>query len=171
MTLASHVGHAARVPALLALVWLAGDPRRQARYEIHTSEVTGPWPAALELVAVGVAFMIVALWEPGGVVGHPAAADQPSALRATLQGGDGAERRARIPWPFPRRPTVPRGMAGAGDPAAAGGAVAEHAIPRRVRRAEHIRAVATARVAETLGNVGPAVLSQVRDTLATLLDI
>lgn len=62
MRLASHVGHAVRVPALLALVWLAGDPRRQALYEIHTSEVTGPWPAALELVAVGVAFMIVALW-------------------------------------------------------------------------------------------------------------
>lgn len=62
MTLASHVGHAARVPVLLALVWLAGDPRRQALYEMRTSEVTGPWPAALELVAVGVAFMIVALW-------------------------------------------------------------------------------------------------------------
>lgn len=36
---------------------------------------------------------------------------------------------------------------------------------------QHIRAVATARIQATHGNVGPMILAQVRDTLATLLDL
>ncbi len=36
---------------------------------------------------------------------------------------------------------------------------------------QHIRAVATARVTDTLGNVGTVVLSQVRETVAVLLDL
>ncbi len=36
---------------------------------------------------------------------------------------------------------------------------------------QHIRAVATSRVSRTLGNVGTVVLTQVRDTLAVLLDL
>jgi mRNA interferase MazF len=36
---------------------------------------------------------------------------------------------------------------------------------------QHIRAVATARVIETLGNVGGAMLAQIRETLAVLLDL
>jgi mRNA interferase MazF len=35
---------------------------------------------------------------------------------------------------------------------------------------QHIRAIAHRRVRERLGNVGPAALAQVRDTLAILLD-
>ena len=36
---------------------------------------------------------------------------------------------------------------------------------------QHIRAVATIRIDETVGNVGPLALSQIRDTLAVLLDL
>lgn len=36
---------------------------------------------------------------------------------------------------------------------------------------QHIRAVATSRIDETVGNVGPRALSQIRDTLAVLLDL
>ncbi|HWB70582.1 MAG TPA: type II toxin-antitoxin system PemK/MazF family toxin [Egibacteraceae bacterium] len=36
---------------------------------------------------------------------------------------------------------------------------------------QHIRAVATERVTETLGNVGAVTLSQIRETLAVLLDL
>lgn len=36
---------------------------------------------------------------------------------------------------------------------------------------QHVRGVATARVRGTVGNVGPVVLAQVRETLAVLLDL
>ena len=36
---------------------------------------------------------------------------------------------------------------------------------------QHIRAIATNRVLEHRGNVGPVILAQVRDTLAVLLDL
>lgn len=36
---------------------------------------------------------------------------------------------------------------------------------------QHIRAVATSRVNDTIGNVGNVVLTQVRETLAVLLDL
>lgn len=36
---------------------------------------------------------------------------------------------------------------------------------------QHIRAVAAQRIDRTLGNVGPVLLGQVRDTIATLLDL
>lgn len=36
---------------------------------------------------------------------------------------------------------------------------------------QHIRAVAAQRIDHTLGNVGPVLLVQVRDTIATLLDL
>jgi mRNA interferase MazF len=36
---------------------------------------------------------------------------------------------------------------------------------------QHIRAVATERVTETMGNVGGAVLTQIRETIAVLLDL
>jgi mRNA interferase MazF len=36
---------------------------------------------------------------------------------------------------------------------------------------QHIRAIATARVTRSVGNVGPACLAQIRDTLAMLLDL
>jgi mRNA interferase MazF len=36
---------------------------------------------------------------------------------------------------------------------------------------QHVRAVAAERVTETLGNVGEVVLSQIRETLAVLLDL
>lgn len=35
---------------------------------------------------------------------------------------------------------------------------------------QHVRGVSTARVSAVLGNVGPAILAQVRETLAVLLD-
>jgi mRNA interferase MazF len=48
----------------------------------------------------------------------------------------------------------------------------EHNGLRAVSSAQcqHIRSVATARVAEQLGNVGPVVLRQVRDTVALIID-
>lgn len=36
---------------------------------------------------------------------------------------------------------------------------------------QHVRAVATVRARQTLGNVGPLALAQVRDTLGALLDL
>jgi mRNA interferase MazF len=36
---------------------------------------------------------------------------------------------------------------------------------------QHIRAVATSRIAEVRGNVGPTVLAQVRDTIGVILDL
>lgn len=36
---------------------------------------------------------------------------------------------------------------------------------------QHIRAVATSRIDESVGNVGPLALSQIRDTLGVLLDL
>lgn len=36
---------------------------------------------------------------------------------------------------------------------------------------QHIRAVATGRIQESVGNVGPIALSQIRDTLAVLLEL
>lgn len=36
---------------------------------------------------------------------------------------------------------------------------------------QHVRAVATERVTETLGNVGGVVLAQIRETLAVLIDL
>ncbi len=36
---------------------------------------------------------------------------------------------------------------------------------------QHLRAVASQRIDRTLGNVGPMTLAQVRDTIATLLDL
>jgi mRNA interferase MazF len=36
---------------------------------------------------------------------------------------------------------------------------------------QHIRAVAVSRVNDTIGNIGPIALAQVRDTLAVLLDL
>lgn len=36
---------------------------------------------------------------------------------------------------------------------------------------QHIRAVAAERIERALGNVGPVILAQVRDTLSTLLDL
>ena len=36
---------------------------------------------------------------------------------------------------------------------------------------QHVRAVSPARVADTLGNVGPLVLSQIRETIALTIDL
>lgn len=36
---------------------------------------------------------------------------------------------------------------------------------------QHVRAIATGRITATLGNVGSTVLIQIRETLATLLDL
>lgn len=36
---------------------------------------------------------------------------------------------------------------------------------------QHLRAVASQRIGRTLGNVGPVLLGQLRDTIATLLDL
>lgn len=42
---------------------------------------------------------------------------------------------------------------------------------RSAAQCQHVRAVATARVHQRLGNVGPVVLGEVRETLALLLDL
>jgi len=42
---------------------------------------------------------------------------------------------------------------------------------RSAVQCQHIRAVAVSRVQSRVGNVGPVVLAQVRDTLAVLLDL
>ena len=36
---------------------------------------------------------------------------------------------------------------------------------------QHVRAVSPARVADTLGNVGPLVVSQIRETIALIIDL
>jgi mRNA interferase MazF len=36
---------------------------------------------------------------------------------------------------------------------------------------QHVRAVSPTRVADTLGNVGPLVLSQIRETIAVIIDL
>lgn len=36
---------------------------------------------------------------------------------------------------------------------------------------QHVRSVAVARIGDTLGNVGPGVLAQIRDIVAVLLDL
>ena len=36
---------------------------------------------------------------------------------------------------------------------------------------QHVRAVSPARVVDTLGNVGPLVLSQIRETIAVIIDL
>jgi mRNA interferase MazF len=36
---------------------------------------------------------------------------------------------------------------------------------------QHVRAASPARVAETLGNVGPLALSQIRETIAVIIDL
>lgn len=36
---------------------------------------------------------------------------------------------------------------------------------------QHVRAVSPARVVDTLGNVGPLALSQIRETIAVLIDV
>lgn len=38
-------------------------------------------------------------------------------------------------------------------------------------RCQHVRVIATARVTSTLGNVGSTTLTQIRETLGTLLDL
>ncbi len=42
---------------------------------------------------------------------------------------------------------------------------------RSAAQTQHVRAVATSRVIDRVGNVGPVVLRQVRDTIAVLLDL
>lgn len=44
-------------------------------------------------------------------------------------------------------------------------------VVRSVARCQHLRAVSTARIVSSLGNVGAATLAQVRETIATMLDI
>jgi mRNA interferase MazF len=38
-------------------------------------------------------------------------------------------------------------------------------------RCQHVRAVSPARVVDTLGNVGPLALSQIRETIAVIIDL
>jgi len=40
-----------------------------------------------------------------------------------------------------------------------------------VAQCQHVRAVAPARVVDTLGNVGPLALSQIRETIAVIIDL
>lgn len=42
---------------------------------------------------------------------------------------------------------------------------------RSAAQCQHLRAVATSRIDETVGNVGPLTLSRIRDTVAVLLDL
>ena len=42
---------------------------------------------------------------------------------------------------------------------------------RSAAQCQHIRAVATTRIREQVGNVGPVALGQIRDTLGVLLDV
>ncbi len=43
--------------------------------------------------------------------------------------------------------------------------------PDSAAQCQHIRAVATVRVSKRIGNVGPVGLGQIRETIATLLDL
>ncbi len=42
---------------------------------------------------------------------------------------------------------------------------------RSAAQTHHLRAVATSRIVDHLGNVGPLVLGQIRDTIAVLMDL
>jgi mRNA interferase MazF len=42
---------------------------------------------------------------------------------------------------------------------------------RSAAQCQHVRAVATKRIRDRVGNVGPVVLGQIRDTLGVLLDV
>jgi mRNA interferase MazF len=44
-------------------------------------------------------------------------------------------------------------------------------VTRSSAQCQHVRSVATTRIHERTGNVGPAVLNEVRETLALLLDL
>ncbi len=44
-------------------------------------------------------------------------------------------------------------------------------VARSSAQCQHVRAVATTRIQEHTGNVGPVVLNEVRETLALLLDL
>ncbi|MFZ1287920.1 MAG: type II toxin-antitoxin system PemK/MazF family toxin [Candidatus Phosphoribacter sp.] len=44
-------------------------------------------------------------------------------------------------------------------------------VARSSAQCQHLRSVATTRIQELTGNVGPVVLNEVRDTLALLLDL
>jgi mRNA interferase MazF len=47
-----------------------------------------------------------------------------------------------------------------------------NALPARsAAQCQHIRSAATGRISERLGNVGPLVLRQIRETIAALIDI
>ena len=52
------------------------------------------------------------------------------------------------------------------EPAPANGLEQSSAAP-----CQHVRAVSPARVARTLGNVGPLALSQIRETIAVIIDL
>ena len=42
---------------------------------------------------------------------------------------------------------------------------------RMTEQCQHVRAVSPARVVDTLGNVGPLALSQIRETIAVIVDL
>ena len=42
---------------------------------------------------------------------------------------------------------------------------------RSVGQCQHVRSVSPARLSESVGNVGPAVLAQLRETIAVILDL
>lgn len=44
-------------------------------------------------------------------------------------------------------------------------------IARSAAQCQHLRAVSTSRIVATRGNVGPAVLAQLRETIAVILDL
>ena len=44
-------------------------------------------------------------------------------------------------------------------------------IARSAAQCQHLRAVSTSRIVATRGNVGPAVLAQLRETIAVVLDL
>ncbi|GAA6525878.1 type II toxin-antitoxin system PemK/MazF family toxin [Intrasporangium sp. DVR] len=46
-----------------------------------------------------------------------------------------------------------------------------HLAARSSAQCQHVRAVATTRIQERTGNIGPVVLNEVRETLALLLDL
>jgi mRNA interferase MazF len=44
-------------------------------------------------------------------------------------------------------------------------------VERSAAQCQHLRAVSTSRIVATRGNVGPAVLAQLRETIAVILDL
>ena len=48
---------------------------------------------------------------------------------------------------------------------------ANRLVARSGAQCQHLRAVSTSRIVGTRGNVGPAVLAQVRETIAVILDL